>query len=153
MQIILISTTFVNVAFGVWLYFVLSKCKFLLNDRFGYISVKTSSSTLSLVASLNLFLLFPADFEITGLLNLLLGIGIGWLFGSLLNAQTLIAGIYNGGMGAIMGTMAGAVVMNPAICGLPSTILSEQEIIIFFALLSICIQGITAFMLLFSFRA
>lgn len=153
MQIILISTTFINLAFGVWLYFVLSKSKLLFNDRFGYISVMTSSSTLSLVAAMNLFLLFPADFEITGLLNLLLGIGIGWLFGSLLNAQTLIAGIYNGGIGSIMGTMAGAVVMNPAICGLPSTILSAQEIIIFFALLSICVQGISALLLLFAFRA
>ncbi|MEH7885771.1 hypothetical protein V7654_15835 [Bacillus sp. JJ1609] len=153
MQIILISTTFINIVFGVWLYFVMSKSKLLLNDSSGYISVMTSSSTLSLVAALNLYLLFPADFEITGLLNLLLGIGIGWLFGSMVNAQTLIAGIYNGGIGSSMGTMAGAVVMNPAICGLPLTILSEQEIIIFFALLSICVQGISALLLLFSFRA
>jgi hypothetical protein len=152
MQIILISTTFINAAFGIWLYFVLNKSRILFSDRFAYISSLTASSTISLVAAINLFLLFPSHFEIIGVLNLLLGVGIGWGFGSMVNAQSLIAGIYNGGIGSIMGTMAGTVVMNPAICGLPSNIISEQEVIIFFTLLSICIQGISALLLVFSFK-
>jgi hypothetical protein len=153
MHIILISTTFINLTFGVWLYYVLNKSRVLYNDRFGFTATFSASSTLGLVAALNLFLLFPDHFEILGMINLLLGICIGRLFGSMLNAQSLIAGIYNGGIGGIMGTMAGAVIMNPAICGLPTTIFSEQQIIIFFALLSICIQGISALLLIFSFRA
>jgi hypothetical protein len=152
MQIILIATTFINIAFGIWVYFALNKSKFLFSERFAFISTLSASSTLSLVAAMNLFLLFPSDFEMIGILNLLLGIGIGWLFGSLVNVQTLIAGFYNAGIGSIMGTMVGAVVKNPAICGLPSSLFTEQEIIIFFALLSICIQGISAALLKFSFR-
>lgn len=153
MQIILISTTFINLTFGVWLYYVLNKSRVLYNDRFGFTATFSASSTLGLVAALNLFLIFPDHFEILSMINLLLGICIGWLFGSMLNAQTLIAGIYNGGIGGIMGTMAGAVIMNPAVCGLPATAFTEQQIIIFFALLSICIQGISALLLIFSFRA
>jgi hypothetical protein len=153
MQIVLISTTFINIVFGVGLYYVLSKSRVLYGDRFGFTVALTAGSTISLVASLNFFMLFPDYFEILGVINLLLGIGIGWLFGSMVNAQSLIAGIYNGGIGGIMGTMAGAVIQNPAICGLPETILTEQETIIFFALLSICIQGISALLLLFSLRA
>jgi hypothetical protein len=153
MQIVLISTTFINIVFGVWLYYVLSKSRVLYGDRFGFTVALTAGSTISLVASLNFFMLFPDYFEILGVINLLLGIGIGWLFGSMVKAQSMIAGIYNGGIGGIMGTMAGAVIQNPAICGLPETILTEQEIIMFFALLSICIQGISALLLLFSFRA
>jgi hypothetical protein len=153
MNIILIASTFINIAFGIWVYVVLGRSRFLFSERFAFISTYSSSSTLSLVAALNLLMLFPYQFEIIGILNLLIGIGIGWLFGSLVNAQTLIAGIYSAGIGSIMGTMVGAVVMNPAICGLPSNLFTEQEIIIFFALLSICIQGISAALLMFSFRA
>lgn len=152
MQIILIATTFINIAFGIWVYYALNQSKLLFSERFAFISTLSASSTISLVAAFNLFLLFPSDFEIIGILNLLIGIGIGSLFGSLVSVQTLLAGIYNGGMGSIMGTMLGAVVKNPAICGLPSSLLTEQEIIIFFALLSICIQGISAVLLKFSFR-
>lgn len=152
MQILLISTTFVNIVFAVLLYRVLNKSKVLYNDRFGYTVALTSSSTIGLVASLNLFLLFPDHIEILGVLNLLISVGVGWMFGSMVNAQSLIAGIYNGGIGGIMGTMAGAVITNPAICGLPTMTYSAPEIIIFFALLSIGLQGIASLLLLYSFR-
>lgn len=153
MQIFLISITFINFIIGAWLYYVLRKSRLLFSDRFGYTASNFASSTLALVASLNLILLFHSHFEIVGVLNILLGITIGFLYGSMLNAQSLIAGIYNGGISAIMGTMLGVVVKNPAICGLPGTIASEQEMIIFFALFSLCIQGISALLLIFSFKA
>ncbi|MBT2692520.1 hypothetical protein [Bacillus sp. ISL-55] len=153
MQIILISITFINFLIGAWLYYVLHKSRLLFSDRFGYTASYFASSTLGLVASLNLTLLFPNHFEIVAVLNILLGITIGYLFGSMLNAQSLIAGIYNGGISAIMGTMLGLVVKNPAICGLPGTIATEQEMMIFFALFSLCIQGISAILLIFSFKA
>ncbi|MFT9599533.1 hypothetical protein [Mesobacillus sp.] len=153
MQILLISITFINLLIGASLYYVILKSRLLFSDRFGYTVSYFASSTLGLVASLNLILLFPNHLEIVGVLNILLGLTIGFLFGSMLNAQSLIAGIYNGGISAIMGTMLGVVVKNPAICGLPGTIASEQETMIFFALFSLCIQGISAILLLFSFKA
>ncbi|UYZ20131.1 hypothetical protein [Mesobacillus jeotgali] len=153
MQILLISITVINFLIGAWLYFVLRKSRFLFSDRFGYTASYVASSTLGLVASLNFILLFPNHFQIVGVLNILLGITMGFLYGSMLNAQSLIAGIYNGGISAIMGTMLGLVVKKPAICGLPGTIASEQEMIIFFALFSLCIQGISAILLFFSFKA
>lgn len=153
MQILMLSVTFINFLVGAWLYYVLRKSKLLFSDRFGYTASYLASSSLGLVASLNLMLIFPNYFEIVGVLNLLLGITIGFLFGSLLNGQSLIAGIFNGGISAIMGTMLGAVVMTPAICGLPGTFVSEQDMIIFFTLFSLCIQGISALLLIFSFKA
>lgn len=153
MLIFLITATFINLLIGAWLFYVLRKSRLLFSDRFGYTASSFASSTLGLVASLNLILLFPNQFEIVGVLNILLGITIGFFYGSMLNGQSLIAGIYNGGIGAIMGTMLGAVVKNPAICGLPETIVSEQEIIIIFTLISLGIQGISALLLLLSFKA
>lgn len=153
MQLLLISVTLLNFIIGAWLYFVLRKSRLLFSDRFGYTATNFASSTLGLVASLNLILLFPNQFEFVGVLNILLGITIGFFYGSMLNAQSLIAGIYNGGISAVMGTMLGAVINKPSICGLPGTIVSEQEMMIFFALFSLCIQGISALLLLFSFKA
>ncbi|MEW8970554.1 MAG: hypothetical protein AB2411_08005 [Mesobacillus sp.] len=153
MNILMISVTFINFIIGAWLYLKLRKSKLLFSDRFGYTASYFTSSIVGLVASLNLTLLFPAQFEIVGVLNILLGITIGYLYGSLLNEQSLIAGIYNGGISAIMGTMLGAVVRKPAICGLPENIISEQEMLVFFTLFSLCIQGIAALLLLFSFKA
>jgi hypothetical protein len=153
MQLLLISVTLMNFIIGAWLYFVLRKSRLLFSDRFGYIASNFASSTLGLVASLNLILLFPNQFEFVGVLNILLGITIGFFYGSMLNAQSLIAGIYNGGISSVMGTMLGAVINKPSICGLPGTIVSEQEMMIFFALFSLCIQGISALLLLFSFKA
>lgn len=153
MQILLISVTFINLLIGAWLFYVLRKSRLLFSDRFGYTASYFASSTLGLVASLNLILLFPNQFEVVGALNILLGITIGFLYGSMLNGQSLIAGIYNGGISAIMGTMLGAVVKNPAICGLPGTFVSEQEMLIIFTLFSLGIQGISALLLLFSFKA
>ncbi|MBT2638323.1 MULTISPECIES: hypothetical protein [unclassified Bacillus (in: firmicutes)] len=152
MQLLLISITIINFSIGAWLYYVLRKSRFLFSDRFGYTASYFASSILGLVASLNFMLLFPNHFGVVGVLNILLGITIGFLYGSMFNAQSLIAGIYNGGISAIMGTMLGLVVKNPAICGLPGTIASEQEMIIFFALFSLCIQGISALLLQFSFK-
>ncbi|WNF21042.1 hypothetical protein [Mesobacillus jeotgali] len=153
MTILLISVTFINFIIGSWLYFKLRRSKLLFSDRFGYSASYFTSSIAGLVASLNLTLLFPSQFEIVGVLNILLGITIGYFYGSLLNEQSLIAGIYNGGISAIMGTMLGAVVRKPAICGLPENIVSEQEMMVFFTLFSLCIQGIAALLLLFSFKA
>lgn len=153
MQILLISITILNFLLGAWLYFSLRKSRLLFSDRFAYTASYFASSTLGLVASLNLTLLFPSQLEIVGLLNILLGITVGYLYGSMLNAQSLIAGMYNGGISALMGTMLGAVIDKPSICGLPGTFASEQELVFSFALLSLCIQGISALLLLFSFRA
>lgn len=153
MNILMISVTFINFIIGAWLYFKLRKSRLLFSDRFGYTASYFTSSIVGLVVSLNLTLLFPEQFEIVGVLNILLGITIGYFYGSLLNEQSLIAGIYNGGISAIMGTMLGAVVRKPAICGLPENIVSEHEMLIFFTLFSLCIQGIAALLLLFSFKA
>ncbi|RSD25407.1 hypothetical protein [Mesobacillus subterraneus] len=153
MVIVLILTIMINLTIGISLYYFLKRRMIIFTDRFGFTSSYVSSSTSGLAISLGLVLLFQNHIEMIGVLNILIGIGFGWLYGSLLNSQSIIAGIYHGGISGMMGTMLGAIVLDPSICGLPESLLSGQNIIVVFALLSVCIQGLSALLLLFSFRA
>lgn len=85
-------------------------------------------------------------------MNLLIGVAIGLTIGSLLNSQTLIAGIYSGGTGAVMGTMIGAVSLDPTICSLPVQVYNQQELVLFFCLFGLFLHLLTTLLLLFSLK-
>lgn len=133
-------------------YRVLFRSRYLFSDRFGFIVSITGGNIVSLVITNNLFYLFSNHFSIISFVNLLIGVVIGVTIGSLLNSQTLIAGIYSGGTGSVMGTMIGAVSLDPSICSLPSQIYNQQELILFFGLFGLCLHLLTTLLLLFALK-
>lgn len=85
-------------------------------------------------------------------MNLIIGVAVGVTIGSLLNSQTLIAGIYSGGTGAVMGTMIGAVSLDPSICSLPTQIYNQQELVLFFGLFGLFLHLLTTLLLLYAMK-
>lgn len=130
----------------------LNKSKLLFSDRFGFIVALTGSGISGLVTALNLFLIFPDHFGVMSVLNMLIGISIGVAFGAILNTQSLIAGFFNGGVGGMMGTMIGAVALDPSICGLPVSSIAEQSSILFLGLFSFFLLSLTFTLLCFALR-
>jgi hypothetical protein len=152
MVFLLIFITFINITVTGWGYFSLYRQRYLFSERFGFTVTYLASTSCSFAVALNLFLLFPKHFEVVSTLTLILGIVIGALFGSMVNMQSFIAGIFNGGVGGIMGSMLGAVALDPSLCGLPADLWSEQDMILFMSLLSLSIQLLSACMLTFTNR-
>lgn len=98
-------------------YLLLNKKKFLVDDRFIMTMCTAITSVSSLVIALHLKLLL--DDQVFFLLPIIVGLLIGWRFGSILKAPAIVSGIYNGIIGGVMGTMLGAVLKNPALCKIP----------------------------------
>ncbi len=152
MEIFLFITLTTNSWIGFLGFRFLNKSRLLFSDRFGFIVALTGSAILGLVTALNLFLLFPAFFVVMSVLNMLIGMAIGVVFGAMVNSQSLIAGFFNGGVGGMMGTMIGAVALDPSICGLPPSSITEQSTFIFLGLLSFFLVTITFTLLCFALR-
>jgi hypothetical protein len=153
MDLFLYAVTVTNMLLGAWIYYRFSKVKYLFGDRFGYTFVSATSSHTSLVLSINLYLLFPDHLSLISSLNIVMAIAIGILFGSLINAQSLLAGCYHGGMASIMGTMAGIVALDPTICGLPANLFNGETMILYFSVLTIFIQVFASILVAFTQRA
>lgn len=100
-------------------YRIFRKKKMLFDDRFTNTMCMSITTISSLAISLYLELLLPENQMATFLLPILVGIFIGWRFGSIIKAPATLNGIYNGAMGGIMGMMLGAVLQNPALCNIP----------------------------------
>jgi uncharacterized membrane protein YeaQ/YmgE (transglycosylase-associated protein family) len=98
-------------------YSLFNKKKLLVDDRFIMTMCTAITSASSLVLPLHLKLLL--DDQVFFLLPIIVGLLIGWRFGSLLKAPAIVNGIYNGIIGGVMGTMLGAVLKNPALCKIP----------------------------------
>jgi uncharacterized membrane protein YeaQ/YmgE (transglycosylase-associated protein family) len=107
-------------------YSLFNQKKLLVDDRFIMTMCTAITSVSSLVLSLHLKLLL--DDQVFFLLPIIVGLLIGWRFGSLLKAPALVNGIYNGIIGGVMGTMLGAVLKNPALCKIPMKAESFIEI-------------------------
>ena len=152
MKFFLLIILITNSLIGFISFRFLNKSRLLFSDRFGFVVAFTGSATLGLVTALNLFLLFPANFVVMSVINMFIGITIGMAFGAMLNTQSFIAGFFQGGVGGIMGTMIGAVALDPSICGLPYSSLNEQNILVFFGILSFVLVMITFRILCFSLR-
>jgi hypothetical protein len=144
--------TFINILVTGWGYHSLNRQRYLYSERFGFTVTYLASTSSSFVIALNLFLLFPKHFEVVSTFTLFLGIGIGALFGSMVNMQSFIAGVFNGGVGGIMGFMLGAVALDPSLCGLPADLWAERDMMLFMSLLSLSIQLLSATMITLSKR-
>ncbi|SEM11942.1 hypothetical protein SAMN05192533_10182 [Mesobacillus persicus] len=147
MVLFLVLITFINTLVTAWAYLSLNRQRYLFSERFGFTVTFLASTSCSFVLALNLFLLFPTHLEVVSTFTLFLGIVIGALFGSMVNMQSFIAGVFNGGVGGIMGSMLGAVALDPSLCGLPADLWAEQDMMLFMSLLSLGIQLLSASML------
>jgi hypothetical protein len=87
----------------------------LFDDHFTMTMCMATTMITSFVFGLYLALLLP-DFQ---MVPVLLGLWIGWKFGSILKHPATLNGLYNGTMGGVMGTMLGTVLQNPALCNIP----------------------------------
>ncbi|TCN27814.1 hypothetical protein [Mesobacillus foraminis] len=152
MVIFLFLILAINFLLGFWCYRCLFKARTLFDDRFGFNAVLTSTAMISFALALTFFFIFPDNFPAMSIINLSLGIGTGWLFGRMVNGQTLIAGVFNGGIGGMMGTMAGGVAKDPSICGLPASAFSEEVTVLFFGSAGFFLLALTVALLLFALR-
>ena len=152
MVLLLVIITFINMLVTGWTYVSLYRRRYLFSERFGFTVTYLASTSCSFVLALNLCLLFPKHFEVVSTFTLFLGIVIGAMFGSMVNMQSFIAGVFNGGVGGIMGSMLGAVALDPSLCGLPADLWAEQDMMLFMSLLSLSIQLLSASMLTLSKR-
>ncbi|WNS80349.1 hypothetical protein RRU94_23010 [Domibacillus sp. DTU_2020_1001157_1_SI_ALB_TIR_016] len=87
----------------------------LFDDHFTMVLCMTITMLASFFFSMCLILLFPGFYAA----SLLIGLWIGWRFGTLLKHPAPLNGVFNGLMGGAMGTMLGAVLQNPALCRIP----------------------------------
>jgi hypothetical protein len=153
MDIFLITVALTNGLLGSLTYVRFYRIRYLISDRFGFTIASTASIQTSLVLSLNFYLLFPENLSLIASFNIISSMMIGLLFGTLINIQSLIAGIYHGGVASVMGTMAGIVALDPTICGLPASLLNGQTMTVYFSVLSLLLQVFTTALLTFSLRA
>ncbi|WP_245827686.1 hypothetical protein [Paenisporosarcina indica] len=107
----------------------------------------------SFVLALYIQLLLPANQTGLYLLPIVVGLFIGWKFGTIIKAPAILNGIYNGTMGGIMGMMLGAVLQNPALCNIP--IESEAMIVsnmYSLAIFAACLHALISQFIRYSFR-
>ena len=94
---------------------IFKKKNLLFDDRFTNDNVYGNyDEYLRLYLALHLKLLLPEDQTAFYLFPIIVGLLIGWKFGSIIKAPATLNGIYNGTIGGVMGTMLGAVLKNPA---------------------------------------
>lgn len=101
------------------IYRVFKKRHLLFDDRFTMTMCTAVTMMSAFVCALHIELLLPANQDNVMLLPVLVGLLIGWKFGSIIKSSASLNGIYNGAIGGIMGMMLGAVLKNPALCKIP----------------------------------
>ncbi len=112
---------------GVFMYALFYKSRYRLSDRLSFTVTLAAGQIISFVIAINLYLVFPMDFTVICTVNLWIGIVIGAQFGAVIRKYSVVAGFFNGGVAAVMGTMVGAVSFDPTLCGLPASTLSLQN--------------------------
>lgn len=148
MHILLLALTILIAVAG---YQFLYRSRFVFSERFGFIVSKTGSMLNAMMLAIQSYFVLPSAFLTSVILNVTMGVIIGIAFGLLVNSQSLIVGIFNGGVGALMGTMVGAVAENPEICSIPSQFMSDQ-LFLFFGVFSLILHSVTMFLLCYALR-
>jgi len=112
---------------GVYMYALLYKSRNRIGERLGFTVTLAAGQITSFVIAITLYLVFPIDFTIICTANLWIGIVIGTQFSSVTRNNSVLAGFFNGGVAAVMGTMVGAISFDPTLCGLPASTLTLQN--------------------------
>lgn len=112
---------------GVYMYALFYKLRFGISDRLRFTVTLAAGQITSFVIAITLYLVLPMDFTVICTINLWIGIVIGTQFSSVVKKQSVLAGFFNGGVAAIMGTMVGAISFDPTLCGLPASTLTLQN--------------------------
>lgn len=112
---------------GVYMYGLFYKSRYRISDRLSFTGTLAAGQITSFVIAITLYLVFPMDFTVICTVNLWIGIVIGTQFSSVTRKQSVLAGFFNGGVAAVMGTMVGAVSFDPTLCGLPASTLTLQS--------------------------
>ncbi len=111
------------------------------------------SGILSLTIAMILQFLYADQMYMMMALTVLIGGGIGILFGSLVKFQSLLAGFLNGIIGSLMGNMLAAVVKDPALCSLPASyLISLEENMVAFSLFGTLLVFMTISLVNYSLR-
>ncbi|MBE4909408.1 hypothetical protein IMZ08_15255 [Bacillus luteolus] len=75
---------------------------------------------LAFVTGLLLSFLIELSVSYVVMISIVFGICVGISFGAFVKFHSVLAGYFNGIVGAMMGAMLGAVVKDPTLCGLPA---------------------------------
>lgn len=142
---LLIMNCFIAAAAYMYLY----QARYLFSDRFGFILATTGSTISSIVITNHLFYVIPYDYFFVLVFIVAAGLLIGFCYGALVNSQTLIAGIYSGGVGGVMGIMIGAIALDPSICSLPSAY-NREQLTLFFSIFGTGLLVLTNLLLCFA---
>ncbi|MBO0587849.1 hypothetical protein [Sporosarcina sp. E16_8] len=112
---------------GVYMYALFYKSRYRNGDRLSFAGTLAAGQITSFVIAITLYLIFPIDFTVICTVNLWIGIVIGTQFSSVASGKSVLAGFFNGGVAAVMGTMVGAISFDPTLCGLPASTLTLQN--------------------------
>ncbi len=106
-----------------YLYVLIYKSHNKFNQQFRFPVALDVGQMTSFVICILLYFVFPLKFIVSCAMNLWIGAFIGWVFCSINRGQSKAGSFFCGGLAAIMGTMVGAITLNPTLCGLPVTTL------------------------------
>ncbi|WP_409254173.1 hypothetical protein V1502_09820 [Bacillus sp. SCS-153A] len=109
-----------------WICFY--KKRILFDNRFGMTITMSSASIISVILSMQFSFVSSLPFEAIIGLMAFTGILIGAAFGTLVRLHAVLNGIFSGAIGGFMGAMAGSVVKDPSLCGLPTD--TESDLLI-----------------------
>jgi len=133
--------------------FILFKTMFrrrkTFQERFAMTLTTCSSTVLGLNLSTLIYLMLGAENRFVPIFAIGLGMMIGISYGAIFKFHSAFSGFYHGATGAIMGTMLGAVIVNPELCGLPA---SANTNFLAFGFFGGLVSFITVLLLLFSLK-
>lgn len=146
MKLFLLVSLFINLVGASFLFYRLYRSRKLFSERYAMIIATVFSSMFSFTVAVQLYLLLPIDLAVITFLAVLVGAGVGIVIGGIYKFQSLLSGFFQGTTGALMGTMLGAVILNPELCSLPISANSLNETIfiitLFVSLLNFLTYGI-----------
>jgi hypothetical protein len=96
-------------------YFYLRKSRNLISYHFGMNIAMTASGVMGISCGIILGNQFPLYFSEVTIICLVISIGVGAIFGSLVDYQTLVTGVSSGIMAGVMGPMLGIAAEFPLI--------------------------------------
>ncbi|OZM57124.1 hypothetical protein CIB95_06545 [Lottiidibacillus patelloidae] len=149
-HLVLFITLFIS---SFYLFRYLHRARVLFDDRFSMTISIVASTSISFLYGLHLTIIFQIQNANMMMFAGIIGVILGYLFGSFSKRHFIISGVFNGVLAGVMGAMAGQVLMNPSLCGLPWNFEQIQLNTLLFNTFATCMVYLTLSLLLYSFRA